>query len=157
MKEETAKVFTARITQANRSELVVILYDLILTSLDEARELFEKDDKEGFKRELSRAQKGLRELMATLDMQYDISKQLMPLYLYANRQFVDALRTKKTEPLDDAELVLKPLAKSFREVAKEDSSAALMEHTQQVYAGLTYGKGTLNETILSGHSRGFKA
>jgi flagellar protein FliS len=157
MKEETAKVFTTRITQANKSELVVILYDIIFTSLDEAREFWKEGSMESFERELSRAQKGLRELIATLDMQYDISKELMPLYLYANRQLIDALRKKKIEPLQEAERVLKPLAQSFREVAKQDASPALMQHTQQVYAGLTYGKGTLNETILSGQSRGFKA
>lgn len=157
MKEEAAKVFTTRIAQANRSGLVVILYDIILESLDEAKEFWKEGSEEGFERELSRAQKGLRELIATLDMQYDISRQLMPLYLYANRQLIDALRRKQPEPLEEAELVLKPLGKAFREVAKQDSSQALMEHTQQVYAGLTYGKGTLNETILSGQSRGFKA
>jgi flagellar protein FliS len=157
MKEEIAKVFTTRIAQANRSELVVILYDIILESLDEAEEFWKEGREEEFERELSRAQKGLRELIATLDMQYDVSRQLMPLYLYANRKLVDALRRKRPEPLKEARLVLKPLGTSFREVAKQDSSPALMEHTQQVYAGLTYGRGTLNETILSGQSRGFKA
>jgi flagellar protein FliS len=157
MKEETAKVFTARIAQANKSELVVILYDIILASLEEAETFWKERNEEAFERELSRAQKGLRELIATLDMQYDISRQLMPLYLYANRQLIDAMRRKRPEPLKEAELVLKPLGKSFREVAKQDNSPALMEHTQQVYAGLTYGRGTLNETVLSGQSRGFKA
>lgn len=34
---------------------------------------------------------------------------------------------------------------SFEQVAKEDHSGPVMEHSQQLYAGLTYGKGTLNE------------
>lgn len=157
MKEEKTKIFTARVSQANRSELVVIMYDIIFASMDEAREALEQGDEEGFQRELSRAQKMLRELIATLDMQYDISRQLMPLYLYANHRMIDALRKKDTEPLKDVDIVLKPLGRAFEEVAKQDDSPALMEHTQQLYAGLTYGRGTLNETLLSGSSRGYKA
>lgn len=157
MKEETKKVFAARISQANRSELVVIMYDIIFASMEEAEEYLGEDDAESFGRELSRAQKTLRELIATLDMQYDISKQLMPLYLYANRRMIDAMRTKRAEPLADVRLVLKPLGKAFSEVAAQDSSPALMEHTQQLYAGLTYGRGRLNETLLSGSSRGYQA
>lgn len=157
MQEEKTKIFATRVSQANKSELVVIMYDIIFTSIDEAEGALEQGDEESFKRELSRAQKMLRELIATLDMQYDISKQLMPLYLYANRCIVDVLRTKKTEALKDAEAVLRPLGQAFAEVAKKDNSPALMEHTQQLYAGLTYGKGTLNETVVSGTSRGYKA
>ncbi len=80
MNEEKKKTFAARVSQANRSELVVIMYDIIFDSIDEARNALSQGSKEEFKRELSRAQKLLRELIATLDMQYDISKELMPLY-----------------------------------------------------------------------------
>lgn len=157
MNEEKKKTFAARVSQANRSELVVIMYDIIFDSIDEARNALSQGSKEEFKRELSRAQKLLRELIATLDMQYDISKELMPLYLYANRCIIDSLRTMNVESLENAEIVLKPLGEAFFEVAKQDTSPSLMEHTQQLYAGLTYGKGTLNETLLSGNSRGYKA
>ena len=75
----------------------------------------------------------------------------------ANRCIIDSLRTMNVEPLENAEIVLKPLGEAFSEVAKQDTSPSLMEHTQQLYAGLTYGKGTLNETLLSGNSRGYKA
>ena len=154
MNEEKKKTFAARISQANKSELVVIMYDIIFDSMDEARNALSRD---AFKRELSRAQKMLRELIATLDMQYDISKELMPLYLYANHCIIDSLRTGDKKPLEDADIVLRPLGKAFSEIAKQDTSPALMEHTQQLYAGLTYGKGTLNETLLSDNSRGYKA
>lgn len=157
MTEEAKKIMAARVTQANRSELIVCLYDLIEISMKEAEELLAQGDRDGFKRELYRAQRSLRELTATLDMQYEISKQLMPLYLYANRLMIDALRTYKSDQFGDIRKVLGPLGDAFRGVAKEDSSPALMEHTQQIYAGLTYGRGTLNETMMSGNSRGYQA
>ena len=47
--------------------------------------------------------------------------------------------------LDAACEVIRGLMESFEQVAKEDHSGPVMEHSQQLYAGLTYGKGTLNE------------
>lgn len=157
MKEETTKAFAARVAQANKSELVVIMYDIIFASMEEAEEFLAQGDQEGFRRELSRAQKTLRELIAALDMRYEISKQLMPLYLYANRHMVEALRTKNTKTLPEVRLVLEPLGRAFAEIVKQDDSPALMQHTQKVYAGLTYGRKTLNETLISGTSRGYQA
>ena len=38
------KAYTARVTQANRSELVVITYDVIIDSIEEAKKHFEAKD-----------------------------------------------------------------------------------------------------------------
>ena len=50
------------------------------------------------------------------------------------------------------------LKAAFEEVAKQDTSEPLMENTQQVYAGLTYGKGSLNEVLMSRdeYNRGYR-
>ena len=50
---------------------------------------------------------------------------------------------------DTVREVMGKLKDAFIEVAKEDDSAPVMENTQQLYAGLTYGKGALNEVLLS--------
>ena len=54
---------------------------------------------------------------------------------------------------------MEQLLPSFREVAKQDTSEAVMKNVQQIYAGLTYGRGSLNETIGVdiGKKRGFEA
>ena len=45
---------------------------------------------------------------------------------------------------------------SFLEVAKQDKSAPLMKNTQQVYAGMTYARGAVNEDYMDVDShRGF--
>ena len=51
------------------------------------------------------------------------------------------------------------ISTTFKEVAKQDDSEAVMKNVQTIYAGLTYGRGTLNETIDSGAdvNRGFEA
>ncbi|WP_147403734.1 flagellar protein FliS [Roseburia sp. AM59-24XD] len=44
MDSEKRKAYTTRISQANRSELVVIIYELLLDSLADARQAFGKED-----------------------------------------------------------------------------------------------------------------
>ena len=57
--------------------------------------------------------------------------------------------------IDEAEKILKRLYTSFCEVAKSDTSGPLMRNTQQVYAGMTYGRTTLNESYMEDSHRGF--
>ena len=58
------------------------------------------------------------------------------------------------EPVVD---MLKELKKSYEKVASQDTSAPLMKNTQAVYAGLTYGKGSLNVDLADqGADRGFR-
>ena len=54
---------------------------------------------------------------------------------------------------------MQKLGKSFAEIAKQDKSAPIMQNSQKVYAGLTYGKNSLNEVFFDKNqaSRGFKA
>ena len=71
-----------------------------------------------------------------------------------------ALVSGKKEEIEAARKVMEKLGKSFREVAKTDDSEPVMENTQRVYAGITYGKGLdLDETLMNPDSvsRGFRA
>ena len=71
---------------------------------------------------------------------------------------LDELAMSVTD-LEDAMDILGTLRESFSSISALDYSGPLMQNTQQVYAGLTYGKGILNETCLdpSQRSRGFMA
>ena len=66
---------------------------------------------------------------------------------------------RDSERFAHATHVMERLLPSFREVAKQDTSEAVMKNVQQIYAGLTYGRGSLNETIGDdiGKNRGFEA
>ena len=66
MDRERLKEFTFRVTQASRTELVVIMYDVILSDTKVAREALAKGDIEGYERELKNAQRFLSELMGRL-------------------------------------------------------------------------------------------
>lgn len=158
MDSERTKGYTARISQANRSELVVIIYELMLDSIGTAREAFAEKDLETADVELKRAQGLLQEMRGSLDFQYEISASLVSLYRYVNEQLVRSIVRRRNVNLDSCERVLKGLMGSFAEVAKQDTSGPVMKNAQQVYAGLTYGKGNLNEVAVDGgHTgRGFR-
>lgn len=151
--------YTARITQASKSELVVILYDIILEDIKEAKKAGEEGREEILVAGLKHGQRFLQELMSTLDYSYSIAHDLMNLYIYVNKLLLTSIIKKKDEELDTAAMVLNSLREGFLEVAKEDKGGPIMVNTQQIYAGLTYGKGALNETSLrtDDSNRGFRA
>lgn len=159
MTKEATQIYTARITQASKTELVVITYEIILTDIDDARNAYESGDSSQYEKAIKHAIRLLNELMRNLDFKYEISYNLMSLYVYASKCLVNANFQKKPELLETADSILRKLMVGFEGICKEDSSGPLMQNTQQLYAGLTYGKGTLNEVYIDPreHNRGFKA
>jgi len=159
MKKELIQEYTLRITQASRSELIVIMYEIILSDLESAREAMEAADFELYDKELAHAGRFISELMGALDYSVALSYQLMSLYIYANKELTTARMQKKPELLSSVEEVIEKLLVGFRKVSEEDTSGPVMRNTQQVYAGLTYGRGTLNETYVGANEakRGFMA
>ena len=130
MDREAIKTYSYRISQATRSELVVIVYDIIRDYLKDA---VSTSDNAVFKEKLHMAMRGIDQLITGLDMQYELSGNLYVLYNYM----------KRTSIYD----MLGQLRQSFYEVSRQDNSAPLMKNTEKVYSGLTYSKyGAGNET-----------
>ena len=153
MTKEALQGYTARITQASRSDLIVIIYELIISNTKEAIKAYDSNDLLTFDKELKQGQTFLRELMVALDYSYQISFDLLNLYIFVNKQFITAIITKKPDTLNGAISILEKLLVGFEGVSKEDTSGPMMHNTQQLYAGLTYGKGTLNETYIDPDDR----
>lgn len=159
MDNEQIREYTARISQANRSELVVILYELFMYSIDTADTAFGSGDKDTAVKYLKKSQECICELRRSLDFKYEISHNLAVLYKYVHEFIVASITRREPANFDEIKKVMKSLQSAFIEIAKQDKSGAVMQNTQQVYAGLTYGKGTLNEVFMNSNeqSRGFKA
>lgn len=155
MKQEQVQDFTRRISQSNRSGLVVIIYEIIFAYMDEAEESLSGDKYENFKTALLKAQRGMDVLIQSLDFRYDISKELYALYVFAKENMSKAVIKKDTEELKGVREVLTNLYEGFLEASRQDHSNPLMRNTQQVYAGITYGKNNLTETFQEPVSRGF--
>lgn len=159
MKKELVQEFSMRITQASRTELIVIMYEIILSDIKSAGEAFRAEDMETYGKELSHAGRFVNELMAALDYSVGLSYHLMSLYIFANRELTAARVQKQPELLEGVEDIFEKLLAGYRKVSEEDTSGPVMKNTQQVYAGLTYGRGTLNEMYVNVNEakRGFMA
>ena len=160
MKAESVKIFTRRITSANKSEIIVIIYDIIEENLALAKKALAEGDRETYRNEIKQAISFVKELLVSLDMNYEVSKYLASLYIYVSRCLNFALVSGKKEEIEAAGKVLRKLGVSFREIAKTDKSEPVMENTQQIYAGITYGRGLdLDETLVNPtyENRGFRA
>lgn len=158
MKSEQVKDFTRRITQCNKGGMIVVIYDIFFAYVKEAEEAFAAGEYDHFKESMQKAGNCIEELMGALDFKYDISKQLYPLYVFARESLAKTVVKKKLDDLNNAKMVMENLHEAFKEAAKQDSSQPLMRNTQQVYAGITYGKHDLTETYqVPDTSRGFFA
>lgn len=158
MDRNRQKDFARRVSQANKTELVVITYDIIISEINQAKACLTSGDREGVREALGSAQRFLAEMMSALDFRYGIAKRLMSLYEYVQRVLVASHVSGEDRGLEDAVNVLKGLRSSFAEIAAQDESGAVMENTQSVYAGLTYGRTSLNEmNMTDGTNRGFLA
>ena len=155
MEDRLKQDFTRRLSQCNKGELIVILYDIVFAYLDEAKEAHAQNNYEAYKMAIRKANASIQELINSLNFAYAISKQLYQLYVYSKRALAKAMYQNKTDGITEVEDVLRRLYHSFQEVAKSDTSGPLMRNTQKVYAGITYGKNDLNESYSDNYQRGF--
>lgn len=160
MEKEILNAYAARVSQANKSELVVIILEALSESISEGKECLKKDKIAEARREIERARGFLTELMGSLDLSYEISHYLRRLYVYAYEQLCQGMAQRDVVCLDHASNVIEGLLPAFRKVAEQDTSGSVMQNTESIYAGLTYGRNhELNESVYLGssESRGFQA
>ncbi len=158
MTKELKQQFTLKITQANKTQLVVILYEMLLVYVDEAKNAHQEDDRAGFRDSIRKARGCLKELMASLHFEYEPAMNLLQLYLYANRELTRAEIHNSVEELSHVESIMKKLHEAYASVEGQDTTAPVMENAQTVYVGLTYGKSNLTENLADqGSNRGFRA
>lgn len=158
MTQEKKQEFTRRLTCCNRGEMIVIMYDILFAYLEDGIQAKEEEDYQAFKQAVKHAEQVLGRLMEDLDFSYEISGSLYAEYRFVNQLLAMAICKNTAQNLRDAQRILKNLYDAFQEAARQDTSGPLMQHTQQVVAGMTYQKGSLTETLQgSESSRGFFA
>lgn len=157
MKKEDKQQFTLRITQANPTQLVVILYEMLLCYLEDASAALaeEPDHADAFREAIRKARGCLNELMASLHMEYEPAPALLQLYLFCLRRLALGEQRRDGEILGEVKRVIEPLREAYGKLAKESNAEPVMRNSQTVYAGLTYGRNTLTENMADqGANRG---
>ena len=66
MTKELKQEYTLRITQANKTQLAVILYEMTITYLEEASRAYDEGDTASFKDSIRKARGCIKELIASL-------------------------------------------------------------------------------------------
>ncbi|MCM1135189.1 MAG: flagellar protein FliS [Clostridium sp.] len=157
MTKELKQQYTLKITQANKTQLTVILYEMLLTYLEDAVEAHERKNRAEFRDGVRKAQACLKELMMSLHFEYEPAMNLWQLYLYANKELALADIRNSTQELSHVKMVMAKLHDAYEKISAQDASGPVMANTQAVYAGLTYGKNSLTENLADeGSKRGFR-
>lgn len=156
MTAELKREYTLRITQANKTQLITILYEMVLLYLDEAENALTDGNKVEFKNAIRKIRGCMDELTASLHLEYELAQNFLQLYLYVNSELVKAASHDSKENLEHVRLVIGRLRDAYAKIEGQDTSGPVMGNTQSVYAGLTYGRNTLTENITDpSANRGF--
>ena len=156
MDDQLKQDFTRRLSQCNSGGMIVIIYDILFAYAEDVKQAFADNEHEKMKESVRKVQKVLDELIGSLDFSYGLSNQLYALYTFCKREVARTLYQNSPEGLLEAEKIVRRLYDSFVQVAEQDTSGPVMGNAQQVYAGMTYGRGELKESYMDDDSqRGF--
>lgn len=155
MTKEQKQDYTLRITQANETGLVVIIYEILLEYLQEAQNAIVEQDKSALEDAIRKSRNCINELMQSVNIQYELGVNLNKLYFYCLRELATCARKQDTEALEHVKTVIEPLHEAYAQIAPENKKGPIMNNSQTVYAGLTYGRGSLMENMADqGSNRG---
>ena len=150
MTNEQMNLYKMRISQAGVGELTVVMLEMEIQWIEDALAAYEQEDMETFLASIEKAQLTQVELMNVLNMSNPIAVDVYSVFAFINKELITA--KIKQKPLDIArcKALLARYHKSFQEVAKTDKGGPIMERSEKVYAGLTYGSKGLVESTLGG-------
>lgn len=106
------------VNTASPGELTLMLYNGCLKFLNLARKAIEEKNIESKNTNLQKAQSIIQELMVTLNMDYEISKQIYPLYEYMNRRLIEANIKNDVEIIDEVIGLTTEFRDTWKEVIK---------------------------------------
>lgn len=107
-----------QVMTATPEALTLMLYNGALRFMKEGLEAMEAKEWEHCNNSLQKAQKIILEFQATLKMEYDISKQLMPLYDYVYNSLVEANMKSKPEKVTECMDIIRELRDAWAQAMK---------------------------------------
>ena len=125
-----------QIMTATPEALTLMLYNGCLKFIDEGIQSVKDKKWEDANTSLQKAQRIISEFRITLDMDYDISKQLMPLYNYTYDRLVEGNMKSDVTMLEEARGIIKELRDAWAQAMKK---ARQEKGTQGVQGGSYVG------------------
>ena len=106
------------VTTASPGELTLMLYNGCLKFLTKAKKAIEDKNIEERNYNIQRAQAIIYELMSTLNMDIEISKEMLPLYDYMTRRLTDANVKNDIAIIEEVEGLVTEFRDTWKEVIK---------------------------------------
>jgi len=98
-------------------DLIVMLYDALKKNIVLGKRGISKGDVAGAHKHLIKAQMIVTELINSLDMNYEISGELLELYEFALRGLTDANMHKTIDPLDPIIEMVDSIRDAWKEIS----------------------------------------
>ncbi|MCL2050577.1 MAG: flagellar protein FliS [Lachnospiraceae bacterium] len=156
MTSEKKQEFTLKITQANKTQLIVILYEMALTYMAEAEEAFKANNRKDFRQAISRTRGCINELMASLNFEYKLAIRILELYMFVCKELARAEVRMSFEHIENSAKIIRELLNAYREISQKDDSLPVMQNAQIVYSGLTYDRNNVVDSLSHSSNRGFR-
>ncbi|SFC24257.1 flagellar protein FliS [Bacillus sp. OV322] len=106
------------VTTASPGDLTLMLYNGCLKFITLAKKAIEENNIQEKNTNLIKAQKIIQELMVTLNMDVDVSKDLMSLYDYLNRRLIEANLKSDLAILQEVEGFVTDFRNTWKEVVQ---------------------------------------
>jgi flagellar secretion chaperone FliS len=106
------------VSTATPGELTLMLYNGCLKFIKLARKAIEENNIEAKNTNLQKAQNIIREFMVTLNMDVEVSKNMMVMYDYINRQLMEVNLKNDLDILTEVEGLVTDFRDTWKEVVQ---------------------------------------
>lgn len=106
------------VNTASPGELTLMLYNGCLKFINLAKHAIETKDFQAKNMNIQKAQKVVQELMVTLNMDLEISQNMMSLYDYMNRRLIDANIKNDKAILEEVEALVTDFRDTWKQVVQ---------------------------------------
>ena len=153
MNRDKISAFTLKIASSNGCGLISILYDIYEEYEKDAIDDFKAGNVDSAIEATKKCAEVVSHLQKDLNFEYKVSGNLYALYDYVQRNVSKSIYKANVDGLLEAKKVMDELGDALEQLAKEDESAPIMQNTQHIMAGITYGKNSLNESVMGNQAR----
>lgn len=147
MTAEKIKDFTYRVTQANKTEMIAVLYDIGVVYLKDALTSLGDGDNAGFRREITRARNTVGELIASVNTSVEPGMKFLSLYIYCNGELTRAFMDYDKDPVYHVISIFEKLGDAYHIASEKDTSGPVMGNVEKVYSGFTYNRSMTAENL----------
>lgn len=143
-----------RVANANDAQLVAILYEGLIHYLKEGIQSIENKDNDSLRFAVNKCKDIIAEFIATLKGDSEITKNYKSLYLYITKLITDSEIKKDKKFLEDAIKIVTPIYEGWYELGEK----LYKEESQKIkgpaiVAGMTYGRGYVNDHVVNDSNR----